>query len=486
MNSKFQKAAVAVIAIVVFLATFFGSTREQVVVEARKIVSDSNNINNNYLIGAQSLESILTQKNLVILDIRSSQEYDKGHIPGAINVSWSNFVDSTKATSNSNNENNQNNTNANENSNANNNNTNGSNTNTNTNNANNNNNNTNNSNVNSNSTTASSEQNNQGLNNITPDNPNWTSFVDKTKLTKQLQDLGINQNSEVVIYGDSNGDDLGALGKFSWMFRMIGINSKMLNGGYKNWVAQGFQITTQVPTVTKSNIQIENFVPVKTFSESDLAKNINKIKIVELINDVKENDNENVISPNSDGANNTSNGVESSNLNLDTQAEDNKIDPPINGVIRIKLSDLLNPNGTIKPVNQLDNIFESNGINKDDIILFYNTDNGNLAFLSLIMNMAGYENIAHFNANLAQVTTITNELLKEKEQSNKNNNANNSNSQNNNSGSNNSNSGNSGNQNTQSNNSGSNSTSGTSQNSVSTSNNANSSNGNTTQNSNNN
>ncbi|MGL4741024.1 MAG: sulfurtransferase [Sarcina sp.] len=457
MNSKFQKAAVAIIALVVFFATFFGSTKEQVVVEARKIVSDSNNINNNYLIGVQSLESILTQKNLVILDIRNSQEYDKGHIPGAINVSWSNFVDNTKTNPSVNS--NNGNSNQNESGNV----TNGGANDSATNNT------SNSSNENS-SNTVSTTQNNTTLNNTNLDTSNWTSFVDKTKLTKQLQELGITQNSEVVVYGDSNGDDLGSLGKFSWMFRMIGINSKMLNGGYKNWVAQGFPITTEVPNVTKSNMQIENFVPVKTFGEDGIAKNIDKIKIVELINDVKENDNENVISPNSDGANSQkdlSNGVESSNLNLDTQAQDNKVDPPIKGVIRIKLSDLLNPNGTIKPINQLDNIFESNGIDKDDIILFYNTDTGNLAFLSLIMNMAGYEKIAHFNANLTQVTNITNQLLKEKEQESKKkddaNNSNGNNQTNNNSSSNNNGSNSSAtNQNTQTNNGSSSSTSGNS------------------------
>ena len=364
MNNNFQKATVAIIAIVVFLATFFGSTKEQVVVEAKKIVTDSNNINNDYLIGIQSLKNTLGAKNLIILDIRDSKEYNAGHIPGAINVSWNQFVD-------------------------------------------------NNSNENSND--------NDDNKNIGQGESNWLSLINKNILTNELQDLGITNQSTVVIYGNSNGDDLGELGKISWIFRMVGINSKMLNGGYKNWKSQGFKTTKEIPKIEKSNIIIENFVPVKTIQKVDIEKNISKIKILELVNDVKvQNNTEQVNNDKSQQTNsnqienNTQNTDSKDNVQLKTQNQDIKIDPPVKGVIQIKLSDMLNPNGTIKPVNQLQDLFESKGINKDDIVLFYNTNKGNLAFLTLMLNMSGYNNVEIYNANLKQVASITTKILEAK------------------------------------------------------------------------
>ena len=397
MNNKVQKATVAIVAVIVFLATFFGSTREQVVVEAKKIVTDSNNINNDYLIGIQSLENALGAKGLVILDIRSSKEYDEGHIPGAINVSWNQFIDKNKQS------------------------------------------------ISTQSDTKNNSNENNAIdsnNEISNDTTNWTNLINKKVLTDELQNLGITKDSTVVIYGDSNGDDLGQLGKFSWMFRMVGIQSKMLNGGYKNWESQGFKTDKLVPKVEKSNMQVESFVPVKVIKKADLEKNISKIKILELVNDVKQNE-ENLANTsnskmNSNGSqsNNSSNTNEAKksndtnsktestkmnndNVQLKTNQQDSEIDPPVKGVIQIKLSDMLNPNGTIKPVSKLQQLFSAKGLDKKDIVLFYNTDKGNLSFLTLMLNMAGYNNIETYNASLSQVAQITTKIIQTQKNSEK-------------------------------------------------------------------
>lgn len=415
MNNKLQKATVVIAAALVFLVTIVGTSREQVVVEANKVISDSNNIDNSYLIGSETLENSLSDKNLVILDIRSSAQYDQGHIPGAINVTWDEFVDNatngddaknlinTSTTENSNNIINQaiNGENSNSSSSS------GVNGNKNIEE-----NNTNSITGNQNSTVSTSASTNTTSSTV---QENWTHCLNKKELTKELQSLGIKQNSEVVIYGNSNGDDLGELGKFSWMFRMIGINSKMLNGGFKNWEVQGFATTTKSSLSQKSNIEIENFVNAKTIDKTDIQKSISKIKVVELVNNVKEVQNQsNSLNSNPDGTTTT----QEENVQVDSPEQSAKEDPPVNGVIQIKLSELLNPNGTIKPVNSLQNLFEEDGIKQSDIILFYNTDKGNLAFLSLIMNMAGYKNIENCNASLEQVVALTQKVAQSKNNSN--------------------------------------------------------------------
>ncbi len=400
MNSKFQKIMVAIIAILVFVVTFFGSSREQVIVETKKIVSDSNNINNKYLVGVEWLNENIHNANLVILDIRSKKQYDEGHIPGAINVSWNQFI--------------------------------------------------------SDSSINNEENSTNSINNEENSTKNWTASLNKKKLSKELQNLGITQKSIVVIYGDSNSQNLDDLGKFSWMFRMVGIDSKMLNGGYDNWKAEGFKSIKGVPLPKKSNIEIENFVTSKAITLDDIKKNISKLKIVQLVNDIKpknintndsqtngaNNQNANSNSSNMNGQNqvnnsglnnqevnlnasNSSNSGNNSNSSTNTsngtnQAYITESNLPPAGVTQIKLSELLNPNGTIKSVNRLDNLFNNKGINQNDIILFYNSDKGNIAFISLILKMAGFNNIKYYNANLTQVAAIRNAIINQQNNPNSN------------------------------------------------------------------
>ncbi|WP_297438935.1 sulfurtransferase, partial [uncultured Clostridium sp.] len=353
MNNKVQKATIAIIAILIFLATFIGTNKEQVVVEAKKIVSDSNNINNAYLIGAESLETSLGGKNIVILDIRDNKQYKDGHIVGAINISWDNFIKNSSS-------NNYNNT------------------------------------------------GNQKLDKI----------LDIKALTNELDRLGITKESEVVIYGNSNGDDMGQLGNFTKMFKLAGIKSKMLNGGFKNWEAEGFVTTVNIPLIKKSNLEIENLNGNKktTKNSEDTKKNkkinkeyikkhILKVKVVELINDVKE-DTSPSNSLNSNPNNPSQKVVQGLNVKVKLTSEIAKLNPPIKGVIQINLSEILNPNGTIKPVSELQNLFTAKGIENDNIVLFYNTQVGNLNFLSSILNMAGYNKIYDVNMKLSDIEDI--------------------------------------------------------------------------------
>ncbi|MGL4990485.1 MAG: sulfurtransferase [Sarcina sp.] len=402
MNNKLQKATVAVVAALIFFVTFVGTSKEQVVVEANKVISDSNNINNNYLIGSQTLENELSNKNIVILDIRNNSEYVQGHIPGAINITWNQFIGNNKASESSNNNNNTNTTNNNT----------SNNSNTSTSTVSNNTSNANTNDVNGSATSNNTNTSGTSVNNTSENNqPSWMNSLNKNEITKELQNLGINENSQIIIYGYSNGSDLGDLGKFSWLFKMIGINSKMLNGGFKNWEAQGFNTTTVVPTITKSNIVVENFVTQKMVSKKELQTDISKVKIVQLVNNVKQVENP------TNSLNSTQSGETAvgNNVQINSPEIQEKQDPPVNGVIQINLSDLLNPNGTIKPVNQLQSLFESKGISQNDIVLFYNTDTGNLAFLTLMMNMAGYNNVQDVDSNLTQVVTLRNKLLQQKE-----------------------------------------------------------------------
>ncbi len=48
--------------------------------------------NNDYIVEADWLKDNLSKDDVLILDTRSEDEYKKGHVPGAINVSWTQFA----------------------------------------------------------------------------------------------------------------------------------------------------------------------------------------------------------------------------------------------------------------------------------------------------------------------------------------------------------------------------------------------------------
>ena len=48
--------------------------------------------NNDYIVEADWLNDNLNKDDVLILDTRSEKEYKKGHIPGAINIAWTEFA----------------------------------------------------------------------------------------------------------------------------------------------------------------------------------------------------------------------------------------------------------------------------------------------------------------------------------------------------------------------------------------------------------
>lgn len=65
------------------------STSQEQTIETTK--NDYTYDNNEYFTDINWLEKNLDNKDVIIIDSRSAKDYDKGHIPGAINVAWQSF-----------------------------------------------------------------------------------------------------------------------------------------------------------------------------------------------------------------------------------------------------------------------------------------------------------------------------------------------------------------------------------------------------------
>ncbi|WP_349393665.1 sulfurtransferase [Clostridium perfringens] len=75
----------------------------------------------------------------------------------------------------------------------------------------------------------------------------WGVALNKEELSKKLEALGIDKNTEVITY--ANKDGWGEDGRLTWELKTAGINSKMLDGGFDIWSKEGRVTTKDVPVV---------------------------------------------------------------------------------------------------------------------------------------------------------------------------------------------------------------------------------------------
>ena len=81
-------------------------------------------------------------------------------------------------------------------------------------------------------------------------------IASKENLQKTLQASGINSDSTIVIYGDSN-NWFAAWG--AWVFDVYGVkNVKLLDGGRKKWEAEKRPVTPIATTVKTGNIELSD------------------------------------------------------------------------------------------------------------------------------------------------------------------------------------------------------------------------------------
>lgn len=83
--------------------------------------------------------------------------------------------------------------------------------------------------------------------------PNMEKFVE------YMEKIGINEDSEVVIYDDG---DLAMAGRLWWMLKYCGMDKVyLLQGGIKSWIENGLEVTTEVPEKKKSKSLSLNIDP---------------------------------------------------------------------------------------------------------------------------------------------------------------------------------------------------------------------------------
>jgi thiosulfate/3-mercaptopyruvate sulfurtransferase len=104
---------------------------------------------------------------------------------------------------------------------------------------------------------------------------NWTTqlcdtvqrdIIPKDKLEQLMADSGVDESTDLILYGDNNNWFAAwAL----WQLKIYGhADVRLMNGGRKKWIAEGRELTTEVPTYAKTvyrakepDLSIRAFLP---------------------------------------------------------------------------------------------------------------------------------------------------------------------------------------------------------------------------------
>lgn len=205
-----------------------------------------------------------------------------------------------------------------------------------------------------------------------PGDTDWGTVLNAPELSAKLSELGIDQNKTIIVYADPNG--WGEDGRIVWMLRMAGLtNSKMLSGGWPAWNDAKFEVSKDATTPVASNFQVAS-LDLDSLATTDwLSTNLDNVVILDTRN-AKE----------FEGA--TDFGE--------------KRGGHIPGAINIPFKDFFNNDGTIKTATEVEDIMKAKQIDKNSEIVTYCTAGIRSAHMTMILEMAGYQNVKNYDASI--------------------------------------------------------------------------------------
>lgn len=82
---------------------------------------------------------------------------------------------------------------------------------------------------------------------------NLAAVADREAATQSFKTLGINKDDRVVLYDDYHHMQAG---RIWWAMRYWGFsNVRVLNGGWKYWVSQGYAVSQDIPQITEGSFE---------------------------------------------------------------------------------------------------------------------------------------------------------------------------------------------------------------------------------------
>ena len=189
------------------------------------------------------------------------------------------------------------------------------------------------------------------------------------RIERRLRALGINQSSDIVIYSNPF-DNWGDEGRMYWMLKYLGHPSvKILDGGWVKWVRE--QRPFQHEAVTPKPGDFSATVNPELIVSKDVLKKMVKTS-----------------HPNT--------------VLLDARSVEEYAGKEIDGLprsghipsaINLPWNRFLKPDATVKPVQEIQKIFEDHGLRHDQEIITYGLGGVRAAWVYCLLRYVGYGNV---------------------------------------------------------------------------------------------
>jgi len=199
---------------------------------------------------------------------------------------------------------------------------------------------------------------------------NWGCILDTARLSERLGEMGLSKDKEIVLFS-SNQDGWGEDGRIAWELLAAGYTKvKIVDGGYPALKAAGIETQNGASKPTPTTVSVSSVDMTHDINTDELKDNYDQYKVVDVRSD-KEYDGDTAYGEAKGGH--------------------------LPGAIHIRYTDLFNTDGTLKSNAELTKLFTDAGLSKNDKIVTYCTAGIRSAYMQLVMEMCGFENVKNYD-----------------------------------------------------------------------------------------
>ena len=190
---------------------------------------------------------------------------------------------------------------------------------------------------------------------------------DVTRLEQRLRQLGLNQASDVVIYSNPF-DNWGDEGRMYWMLQYLGHSSvKILDGGWVKWVAEHRPFEHEIRSPSQGDFTAK-VNPEVLINKADLKKLIKKPHPETVVLDARSVE-------------------EYAGKEIDGLPRAGHIPSALN----IPWNRFLNPDATVKPLDQVKAIFEDHGVREEQEVIAYCLGGIRASWVYCMLKFGGFQ-----------------------------------------------------------------------------------------------
>lgn len=199
---------------------------------------------------------------------------------------------------------------------------------------------------------------------------NWGKIPEASDLAERLGALGLDKNKEIIALGHTL-DGWGEDARIAWELRAAGYeNVKIVDGGIDALLDAGAEKQSGGSEPVPCEVSIDSIDNTHVMDTEELENNFDQYKIVDVRTEKEYN------------------GAEKYG-----EARGGHI----KGAVLIPYLDLFESDGTLKPLSEITEMYEAQGITKTDKVVTYCTGGIRSAYAQMVLEMCGFENTYNYD-----------------------------------------------------------------------------------------